>query len=244
MTRGLVGFLRQVVGWFKHHWIYLLSLAILAGSGYSLVQAAAPATDHEDCWRIVSDCRILTDAIAQTEVTKFEPSYVLAQTDYQHFVTYKIDFQGQLKSSTDTNQFIAQLAETLADSRGWVRAGYIFKRVQIASHADFTLVLIQAQLLDDIPGCSSQWSCRAGGNVYINENRWNGATTAWNNAGGNLRDYRHMVINHEVGHWLGHEHYHCSDSPNQLAPVMQQQSIDLEGCQFNPWPLSFEITGI
>ena len=49
-----------------------------------------------------------------------------------------------------------------------------------------------------------------------------------------------MVINHEVGHWLGHGHETCATKGGPAA-VMQQQSIDLEGCRFNPWPLESEI---
>jgi hypothetical protein len=54
-----------------------------------------------------------------------------------------------------------------------------------------------------------------------------------------LRDYRHMVVNHEAGHFLGFGHANCG-GPGQLAPVMQQQSINLQGCQHNPWPLQWE----
>ena len=79
-----------------------------------------------------------------------------------------------------------------------------------------------------------------GKSVIINDNRWSGATVAWNNAGGDIRNYRHMVINHEVGHWLGHGHLSCSGANNPAA-VMQQQSIDLQGCAFNPWPLDSEL---
>lgn len=79
--------------------------------------------------------------------------------------------------------------------------------------------------------------------MIINEDRWLGATPAWNDAGGSLRDYRHMVINHETGHWLGFSHSYCG-GPGQLAPVMQQQSISLQGCKFNPWPLTSEIADL
>jgi len=44
----------------------------------------------------------------------------------------------------------------------------------------------------------------------------------------------------EVGHWLGHDHKVCS-GVGQLAAVMQQQSISLGGCNFNPWPLDSEL---
>ena len=55
-----------------------------------------------------------------------------------------------------------------------------------------------------------------------------------------MRDYRHMVVNHEMGHWLGSGHQYCGGI-GQPAPVMQQQSIDLQGCAFNPWPLDWEL---
>ena len=46
-------------------------------------------------------------------------------------------------------------------------------------------------------------------NVVINNDRWVFASSSWNAGGGSLRDYRHMVVNHEVGHWLGHGHLFC-----------------------------------
>ena len=52
-----------------------------------------------------------------------------------------------------------------------------------------------------------------------------------------------MVINHETGHWLGLGHAYCS-GPGQLAPIMQQQSIDMQGCQINSWPLPWELDAV
>jgi len=65
------------------------------------------------------------------------------------------------------------------------------------------------------------------------------ATTTWTANNRSLRDYRHLVVNHETGHWLGFGHAYCG-GPGQLAPVMQQQSISLQGCKPNPWPLASE----
>jgi hypothetical protein len=89
-------------------------------------------------------------------------------------------------------------------------------------------------------GCSGAWSCRTGRNVVINDLRWRETSPAWVTSGGSLRDYRHMVVNHETGHWLGWDHSNCGGA-EQPAPVMQQQSIDLQGCVFNAWPLDWEL---
>lgn len=152
-------------------------------------------------------------------------------------VTYTISTKGDVHSNVA--EFSKQVSETLNDSRGWSRMGIHFREVK--TNGNFNLVLSQAELLPTFSsGCDAEWSCRVGTSVIINDNRWSIATPAWNKVGGDLRNYRHMVINHEVGHWLGHGHLHCSGANNPAA-VMQQQSIDLQGCAFNPWPLEGEL---
>lgn len=152
-------------------------------------------------------------------------------------VTYDVTTRGTITASlaefkTDANQ-------TLNDSRGWAQLGVRFQ--EVASGGMFTLVLSEASQLPTFSsGCDALYSCNAGRYVIINQDRWLGATPSWNQAGGSLRNYRHMVINHETGHWLGHGHAHCGGTGQQAA-VMQQQSIDLEGCSFNPWPLASEL---
>ncbi len=152
-------------------------------------------------------------------------------------VTYTISTKGNVRSNL--SEFSKLVNETLNDNRGWARMGIVFKEVK--EGGSFNLVLSQAELMSSFSsGCDADWSCRVGSSVIINDNRWSGATAAWNKAGGDIRNYRHMVINHEVGHWLGHGHLNCS-GVNNPAAVMQQQSIDLQGCTFNPWPLDSEL---
>jgi hypothetical protein len=76
--------------------------------------------------------------------------------------------------------------------------------------------------------------------VIINQLRWRHASPSWNQAHKSLRTYRHMVVNHETGHWLGHGHLGCGGA-GRLAPVMMQQSKGLDGCKHNPWPLASEL---
>ena len=72
--------------------------------------------------------------------------------------------------------------------------------------------------------------------MCIRDSRWaQGSRTYGDKA---MVSYRQMLINHEVGHRLGHGHVNCR-TPGALAPVMQQQtkSLDIDGikCKPNPW---------
>ena len=109
------------------------------------------------------------------------------------------------------------------------------------TYGAFTLVLAQAGRVPSFSSqCSAMWSCRVGRFVIINQDRWKHASPAWNAAHLALRDYRHMVVNHETGHWLGLHHASCPGR-GRLAPVMQQQSKGLQGCRFNPFPTIHEL---
>lgn len=135
--------------------------------------------------------------------------------------------------------FAAKILSTLNDSRGWSLDGQV-SFSQATSGCNMVAWLSTAA---DMPSfgsiCDSLWSCTVFPNVIINYDRWRYASDAWNASSGNLDDYRSMVINHESGHWLGFGHRFCGGA-GQQAPVMQQQSISLQGCVFNPWPLSSE----
>ncbi len=153
--------------------------------------------------------------------------------------TYSIVTRGRI--TTSVREFARQAAQTFADPRGWRGGGVAFRRV--ARGGSFTLVLAEASTVPSFSSvCSSTYSCRVGRYVIINQTRWQRATPSWNGAGGSLRDYRHMVVNHETGHWLGHGHASCPGR-GRAAPVMMQQSKGLAGCRFNPWPTAGEQGG-
>jgi len=153
-------------------------------------------------------------------------------------MTYHIETWGSVV--TPLHEFREKAAETLLHELGWSRGGVVFEEVERGG--DFTLVLSEGTELARryTPTCDAFYSCRVGKNVIINDSRWQNATPVWTNS---LRDYQHLVINHEVGHLLGHDHYFCKNTGDP-APVMQQQSIDLRNCTFNSWPLEFEIESI
>ena len=179
----------------------------------------------------------LTDPQWLKDQNAAEAAAKAAQQANRRTVTYSVTTRGII--TANLVEFKAQANASLNDSRGWSRLGVNFQ--EVASGGDFTLVLSEAsQMTSFSSGCGVDYSCRAGRYVIINQDRWLGATPSWNNAGGTLRDYRHMVVNHETGHWLGHDHANCSGA-GQPAQVMQQQSIDLQGCAFNPWPTASEL---
>ncbi len=153
-------------------------------------------------------------------------------------VTYIVATSGVV--TADLAEFKQQANETLNSPLGWSRLGVLFR--EVATGGDFTLWLSQDINVPTFSPtvCSSDYSCRVGRNVIINQTRWLNGSPSWNTAGGSLRDYRNMVVNHETGHWLGHGHRYCS-AAGQAAPLMQQQSIDMQGCTVNPWPLSGEM---
>jgi hypothetical protein len=159
------------------------------------------------------------------------------RVDARRTIRYHVETRGTLTTSLRT--FVRQAQQTFDDPRGWRGAGIVFRRV--ARGGSMTLVLSEASRVPGFSsGCSSTWSCRVGRYVIINQERWKHASPAWNAANGALRDYRHMVVNHESGHFLGLGHSGCPGA-GRPAPVMMQQSKGLGGCRFNPWPTSREL---
>lgn len=160
--------------------------------------------------------------------------------------TYCVASKGEVG---DLTEFSDTVFSTLNDPRGWPRAGAVFQENEGAdpntdpNACSMTLTLAAAdQMTSFSTECSDEYSCRVGNDVIINIDRWNNATEGWRNAGGTVERYRTMVINHEVGHRLGHlDNELTCPAVNQPAPLMQQQSMDLLGCVPNEWPLDEEL---
>ena len=138
--------------------------------------------------------------------------------------------------------FANTVYRVLNDPRGWPRAGATFVKGD-GDACNFTVVLSEAKYMQTFDsGCSAEYSCRVGDNVIINLDRWNGGIGNWMEAGGNLARYRTMVINHEVGHALGHiDNETTCAGAGKPAPLMQEQSMHLDGCAVNEWPLDVEL---
>ena len=155
----------------------------------------------------------------------------------KYTVTYDISYRGEIQA--DKTEFANLVRETLGSPYGWARAGVIFSEVNSGGRLHIVLASGDQVKAAAPGGCSDTLSCTVKPYVLINDTRWRLATDSYNNAGLSLKKYRQMVINHEVGHFLGHNH--LTNCVNGVAPVMLQQSTGLRGCTANEWPLASEL---
>lgn len=127
------------------------------------------------------------------------------------------------------------VAAVLADDRGWQGLEDVaFQQVADPAQAEFTVSVASPPTVDALclpARTEGRWSCRIGPDVVLNSDRWLHRTPTFPDTA----EYRAYLVNHEVGHFLGHGHARCTGE-GRAAPVMLQQSIDLDGCRPNAWP--------
>lgn len=139
--------------------------------------------------------------------------------------------------------FANTVFRVLDNPQGWPRAGVVFEETTDRNACESTITLAESSKLPEYSqGCSVDYSCRVGENVIINKKRWDEAVEHWFTHGETLSQYRTMVLNHEVGHVLGHvDNETVCEGEGKEAPLMQEQSMDLRGCTPNAWPLGNEL---
>jgi hypothetical protein len=153
--------------------------------------------------------------------------------------------------------FASAVDTILAGPRSWIASGehpvtdaaenmtnasWSFQRVSGGTYG-VRIRLATPDTVDRICGAAGvqtqgQYSCRVGSTLMINLRRWLKGVSGF---GTNLTGYRNMVINHEMGHFLGFNHMKCPGT-GQPAPVMQTQTIALNGCTPNPYPFAADGT--
>ncbi|XVU26173.1 DUF3152 domain-containing protein [Actinoplanes sp. CA-054009] len=148
-------------------------------------------------------------------------------------------------SGENANEFAAAVAGTLGDKRSWTGTGQL--RLQLvpgSEKADFTVFLATRDTAGKMclqggtnirVGGVPYTSCRTTGRAIINLDRWRLSAPPYLKAKVSLGVYRQYVINHEVGHELGHHHQNCPKAGGP-APVMVQQTLTLRGCTAYAWP--------
>ncbi|MFD4523555.1 DUF3152 domain-containing protein [Streptomyces sp. NPDC058470] len=130
-----------------------------------------------------------------------------------------------------------QVEGILADPRGWTADGEsAFRRIS-GGTPDFVVRLATPATVDKICGrygldTGGEVNCSVGKDVVVNLRRWVLATPVYADE---VDAYRALIINHEVGHFLGHGHVTCPGA-GRPAPAMMQQIKGMHGCTPNVWP--------
>jgi Protein of unknown function (DUF3152) len=146
----------------------------------------------------------------------------------------------------DPDEFAEFVEATLGHRQSWTAGGLRLQRVPGDAGHDFTVVLATSATAGrlcataglDVVGAGlpeGGVSCETGRQVVLNLSRWRLSVPEYVDAGVPLEVYRQMLVNHEVGHQLGAGHEACPGQ-GEPAPVMQQQTLSLDGCEPNPWP--------
>jgi hypothetical protein len=150
-------------------------------------------------------------------------------------MTYAVEVE--VGTAQSARAFATAVDATLADPAGWTGQGrWSVQRVN-DDDVDFVIRLATPATVDEVcatAGLDTRGyvSCHAGKFVMINLDRWLNAVPEYR---GDVALYRQYVINHEVGHGLGFGHQACP-GPGRPAPVMQQQTLSLDGCLANGSP--------
>jgi hypothetical protein len=142
----------------------------------------------------------------------------------------------------DESEFAATVVEVLSDARGWQVADPVHfvpvaaADVRSGARVDVRVTLATPTLTNRLCGPlqtgTAKVSCWWGGRAVINLHRWIRGATSY---GPDMAGYRTYLLNHEVGHGLGHRHVACGGA-GKPAPVMLQQTLRLDGCTAWPWP--------
>lgn len=148
-------------------------------------------------------------------------------------LTVRVEVEGH--AGLEEGSFADAVMDALNDPRSWGHGGVrTFARTD--GPADVRVILASpqtsAQLCRPL-ATLGRVSCSVENRAILTSYRWAVGTPEFPD----LTVYRQYVVNHEVGHVLGHGHERCP-GPGRPAPVMQQQTIGVAPCTPNAWPFT------
>ncbi|MEU0135196.1 DUF3152 domain-containing protein [Streptomyces sp. NPDC006296] len=148
---------------------------------------------------------------------------------------YRVEVEDGI--GVDPDSAAEDVAAILSDPRGWSEGGSRTFRQVADGSAGLVIRIGTPRTTDRLCGqygldTRGEVNCRGGKNVMVNLARWQLGSPTFD---GSAAEYRALIINHEVGHWLGHGHETCPGA-GRPAPAMMQQIKGLKGCVSNAWP--------
>lgn len=150
--------------------------------------------------------------------------------------------EAEVGAGIDEAQYARIVRQVLTDERGWeAQDGVHFVNVTpqeaaAGAHVQVHMIMATPDTVDRLCAplqTEGEVSCRNGDRVVLNARRWAYGARSY---GEDLDRYRQYLINHEMGHAIGHDHEPCP-GPGLAAPVMLQQTLGLDGCTKYPWPV-------
>ncbi|MGW2249388.1 DUF3152 domain-containing protein [Kitasatospora sp. NPDC001660] len=154
---------------------------------------------------------------------------------------YKVEVEDGI--GIDASAAASLIHGILGDRRGWTNNHVDGFQLVSNGSSDFTVKIASPATADRICGAAGlnthgEVNCDVGDQVIVNSKRWNTGSPEFD---GPLDEYRALIVNHEVGHRIGHGHETCP-GPGKPAPAMMQQIYGLKGCTANAWPYSADGT--
>lgn len=204
------------------------------GTSGAAAKGVAGANDGKDAKGNVIESGTGRFTVVAVPATALRPTPATGRT-----VRYTVELEGGLDVSGE--QLATVVGTVLTDPRGWQTKDDVrFVNVAPAAAAkgagiDLRITLASPDTTDKL--CApletrGQVSCHNTGRVVLNLRRWVLGAEAY---GSDIAGYRTYLVNHEVGHGIGHAHAYCG-GPGKVAPVMMQQTYGLKGCTAWPWP--------
>ncbi len=134
----------------------------------------------------------------------------------------------------DPKVFAEAVLTTLNDPRGWNGADGTTFAWTDSKQYDARVVLASPGTTDELClplDTASSVSCGIMETAVLNFKRWARGSKAWKD----IANYRHYLVNHEVGHVIGYHHDLCAGE-GEHATIMVQQTTTTSGCIPEAWP--------
>ncbi|MFI6644317.1 DUF3152 domain-containing protein [Streptomyces sp. NPDC050504] len=139
-------------------------------------------------------------------------------------------------TGVSAEQAAREIQKILAHPRGWAAHGRGSFQL-VADRPDFTVRIATPDTADrlcaPVGDTGGELNCEVGDGVVVNLRRWKLGSPTFD---GPPAAYRHLIINHEVGHEIGIRGHLGCPGRGRPAPVMMQQIKGLDGCRSNAYP--------